>query len=61
MVGAGRSRQFGDQNSTAETDQKNDALVNSGNRDVTEGGRGRGTKEDKWNDRKPGGRGLESQ
>ena len=53
----GRNRQTGDQNSS-DKDHKNDGIVNNNDRNAGESGRGRGSREDRWNDRKPGGRGL---
>ena len=53
----GRNRQSGDQN-ISDKDQKNNGIVNNNDRNAGESGRGRGSREDRWNDRKPGGRGL---
>lgn len=33
-------------------------MINHSDRNAGENGRGRGSREDRWNDRKPGGRGL---
>ena len=54
----GKNRQSGDRNNSSEKDQKNEGIVNNNERNAGESGRGRGSREDRWNDRKPGGRGL---
>lgn len=54
----GRNRQSGDQNNISDKDQKNNGIVSNNDRNAGESGRGRGSREDRWNDRKPGGRGL---
>lgn len=53
----GRNRQFGDQNNTADKDKRNDGMMNHSDKNAGENGRGRGSREDRWNDRKPSGRG----
>lgn len=55
---SGRNRQSGDQNKISDKDSKNSGIGNNNDRNAGESGRGRGSKEDRWNDRKPGGRGL---
>lgn len=55
--GKGKNRQSGDRNNSSEKDQKNEGIVNNNERNAGESGRGRGSREDRWNDRKPGGRG----
>lgn len=53
----GRNRQFGDQSNTADKDKRNDGMMNHSDKNAGESGRGRGSREDRWNDRKPSGRG----
>lgn len=55
--GKGRNRQSGDQNKISDKDSKNSGIGNNNDRNAGESGRGRGSREDRWNDRKPGGRG----
>jgi len=55
---AGKNRQSGDQNSSSDKDYKNDGIINNNDKNAGESGRGRGSREDRWNDRKPGGRGV---
>lgn len=58
MLHLGKNRQSGDHNNSSEKDQRNEGIVNNNERNAGESGRGRGSREDRWNDRKPGGRGL---
>lgn len=55
----GRNRQSGEHNNSSEKDQKNEGTVTNNDRNAGESGRGRGSREDRWSDRKPGGRGVE--
>ncbi|KAL9985955.1 hypothetical protein ACROYT_G000006 [Oculina patagonica] len=55
--GKGRSRQSEEHKNSSEKDNKNEGTVNNNDRNAGESGRGRGSREDRWNDRKPGGRG----
>lgn len=55
--GKGRNRQTGEQNNSSDKDSKNEGAINNNDRNPGESGRGRGSREDRWNDRKPGGRG----
>lgn len=48
----GKGRPSGDSNDS----EKSNGLTNH-DRPAMEGGRGRGSKEDRWSDRRPGGRG----
>ena len=54
----GRNRQSGEQNNSSDKDNKSEGAIHNNNRHHGESGRGRGSREDRWNDRKPGGRGL---
>ena len=54
----GRNRLPGDQNNVTDRDKKNDGTFNNNDRNAIESGRGRGSREDRWSDRKPSGRGL---
>lgn len=54
----GRNRQSEELKNSSEKDNKNEGTVNNNDRNVGESGRGRGSREDRWNDRKPGGRGV---
>ena len=58
MLFLGRNRQTGEQNNSSDKDSKNEGAMNNNDRNPGESGRGRGSREDRWNDRKPGGRGL---
>ncbi|XP_068693133.1 ubiquitin-associated protein 2-like isoform X1 [Montipora foliosa] len=53
----GRNRLPGDQNNVTDRDKKNDGTFNNNDRNAVESGRGRGSREDRWSDRKPSGRG----
>lgn len=55
--GKGRNRQSGEQNNSSDKDNKNEGAIHNNDRHPGESGRGRGSREDRWNDRKPGGRG----
>ena len=55
----GRNRQSGEHNNSSEKDNKNEGTVTNNDRNAGEGGRGRGSRDDRWSDRKPGGRGAE--
>lgn len=55
----GRNRQSGEHNNSSEKDNKNEGTVTNNDRNAGESGRGRGSREDRWSDRKPGGRGAE--
>ncbi|XP_020615174.1 ubiquitin-associated protein 2-like isoform X1 [Orbicella faveolata] len=55
--GKGRNRQSGEHSNSSEKDNKNEGTVTNNDRNAGESGRGRGSREDRWSDRKPGGRG----
>ena len=55
----GRNRQSGEHNNSSEKDNKNEGTVTNNDRNAGESGRGRGSRDDRWSDRKPGGRGAE--
>ena len=54
----GRNRHTGEQNHSSEKDNKHEGTERNNERNAGEGGRGRGSREDRGNDRKPGGRGM---
>ena len=55
----GRNRQSGEHNNSSEKDNKNEGTVTNNDRNAGESGRGRGSRDDRWSDRKPGGRGAD--